>query len=65
MTLLECGAMRMSAFQTLCTMLILTGVATAQDVIPLYQGTPPGSTQENYPEKQYFSKHGTPMWSPM
>jgi acetyl esterase/lipase len=46
----------MSAFQTLCTMLILTGVATAQDVIPLYQGTPPGSTQENYPEKQYFSK---------
>jgi hypothetical protein len=37
-------------------MLILTGVAMAQDVIPLYQGTAPGSTKENYPEKQYFSK---------
>ena len=48
--------MRMSAFRTLCTILILTGVATAQDVIPLYQGTAPGSTQESYPEKQYFSK---------
>jgi len=30
--------------------------AAAQDVVPLYPGTPPGSTQENYPEKQYFSK---------
>jgi acetyl esterase/lipase len=30
----------------------------AQDVIPLYQGQPPGSpaTQESYPEKEYFSK---------
>jgi acetyl esterase/lipase len=29
----------------------------AQDVIPLYQGQPPGSpaTQESYPEKEYFS----------
>jgi acetyl esterase/lipase len=54
--LLECGAMRMIAIRTLCTMVFLTSVAAAQDVIPLYQGTPPGSTQENYPEKQYFSK---------
>ncbi len=30
--------------------------ATAQDVVPLYPGHPPGSTDENYPEKQYFSK---------
>jgi acetyl esterase/lipase len=30
--------------------------AAAQDVVPLYPGTPPGSTQENYPEQQYFSK---------
>lgn len=28
----------------------------AQDVIPLYPGTAPGSTPENYPEKEYFSK---------
>src|SRR5437667_3205841 len=31
-------------------------LASAQDVIPLYQGTPPGSVAENYPEKEYFSK---------
>jgi acetyl esterase/lipase len=30
--------------------------AAAQDVIPLYPGTPPGSTPENYPGKAYFSK---------
>jgi acetyl esterase/lipase len=29
---------------------------SAQEVIPLYPGTPPGSTPENYPEKEYFSK---------
>jgi acetyl esterase/lipase len=34
----------------------LATVATAQDVIPLYPGRAPGSTPENYPEKQYFSK---------
>jgi acetyl esterase/lipase len=31
-------------------------LASAQEVIPLYQGTPPGSAAENYPEKEYFSK---------
>jgi acetyl esterase/lipase len=46
----------MIAIRTLCTILVFTGIAAAQDVIPLYQGTAPGSTQENYPEKQYFSK---------
>jgi acetyl esterase/lipase len=46
----------MIAIRTLCTMLACIGVATAQDVIPLYPGTAPGSAQENYPEKQYFSK---------
>jgi acetyl esterase/lipase len=35
---------------------LLAALAAAQDVIPLYPGTPPGSTQESYPEKQYFSK---------
>jgi acetyl esterase/lipase len=34
----------------------MVAFAAAQDVVPLYPGTPPGSTQENYPEKQYFSK---------
>jgi len=34
----------------------MVAIAGAQDVVPLYPGTPPGSTQENYPEKQYFSK---------
>jgi acetyl esterase/lipase len=36
--------------------IFLTAVAAAQQVIPLYPGTPPGSSPENYPEKQYFSK---------
>lgn len=36
--------------------LFVATVASAQEVIPLYQGTPPGSTPENYPEKEYFSK---------
>ena len=40
----------------LCMMMFLATRAAAQDVLPLYPGTPPGSTQENYPEKQYFSK---------
>jgi acetyl esterase/lipase len=30
-------------------------LTSAQEVIPLYNGTPPGSTPETYPEKQYFS----------
>ena len=37
-------------------MFLATRVA-AQDIIPLYAGTAPGSTQENYPEKEYFSKN--------
>ena len=41
---------------TNCALLFLTGLAAAQQVIPLYPGTPAGSTPENYPEKQYFSK---------
>jgi acetyl esterase/lipase len=42
--------------RTLCLVLFLAPLAAAQDVIPLYPGKAPGSTQENYPEKQYFSK---------
>jgi len=35
--------------------LLAASFASAQDVIPLYQGAPPGSQPANYPEKQYFS----------
>jgi len=44
------------AVRVFCFVLSLVAVGTAQEVIPLYAGTAPGSTQENYPEKQYFSK---------
>jgi acetyl esterase/lipase len=42
--------------RTLPAVLFLATLGAAQDVIPLYPGTAPGSTQENYPEKEYFSK---------
>jgi acetyl esterase/lipase len=44
--------------RTLCAALFLlfAHAVIAQDVIPLYSGPVPGSTQENYPEKEYFSK---------
>src|SRR6202167_3365619 len=42
--------------RTFCVVLFLAPCVAAQDVLPLYRGTPPGSTQENYPEKEYFSK---------
>jgi len=48
--------MKTILIRTLCTVVILMTLAAAQDVIPLYPGTPPGSTPENYPEKEYFSK---------
>src|SRR5271165_6127063 len=48
--------MKTSALRILSILLSLVAVAAAQDVIPLYPGVAPGSTQENYPEKQYFSK---------
>jgi acetyl esterase/lipase len=42
--------------RTFCVVLFLATCVAAQDVLPLYPGTPPGSAQENYPEKEYFSK---------
>lgn len=36
--------------------MFLTVPGAAQEVIPLYAGVAPGSTQESYPEKEYFSK---------
>lgn len=48
--------MKTFAVRLLLAVLSIVAFAAAQDVLPLYPGTPPGSTQENYPEKQYFSK---------
>jgi acetyl esterase/lipase len=42
--------------RTLGFVVLIATLAAAQEVIPLYPGTPPGSTPENYPEKAYFSK---------
>ena len=52
------AAMKTFVIRTLGTVLFLATLGAAQDVIPLYPGTAPGSTQENYPEKEYFSKVG-------
>jgi len=48
--------MKTFLIRTLCLVLFLAPLAAAQDVVPLYPGTTPGSAQENYPEKEYFSK---------
>jgi acetyl esterase/lipase len=42
--------------RTLALALFAAFLASAQEVIPLYPGTPPGSTPSDYPEKEYFSK---------
>jgi hypothetical protein len=47
--------MKIQIVRALCLMLFGATLASAQDVIPLYPGTPPGSEPANYPEKQYFS----------
>jgi acetyl esterase/lipase len=54
--LLDWAAMKTLCLRVLCVLVFLTAVAAAQDVIPLYPGTPPGSTPTDYPEKAYFSK---------
>ena len=48
--------MKTFVIRNLSVVLFLATLGAAQDVIPLYPGTAPGSTQENYPEKEYFSK---------
>src|SRR4051812_32383637 len=44
--------------KSLCAaaLLFLAQLAIAQQVIPIYPGAAPGSSQETYPEKEYFSK---------
>ena len=48
--------MKTLILRTICLFIFVAACAAAQEVIPLYPGTPPGSTPENYPEKEYFSK---------
>jgi acetyl esterase/lipase len=48
--------MKRCALLTLCVLVFLAIPGVAQEVIPLYPGTAPGSTQESYPEREYFSK---------
>jgi acetyl esterase/lipase len=48
--------MTSSMFRSVCLLIVFAAAAFAQEVIPVYQGTPPGSAPETYPEKQYFSK---------
>ena len=40
----------------LCLVLLMATLGAAQEVIPLPTATGTNSTQENYPEKEYFSK---------
>jgi acetyl esterase/lipase len=49
-------AMKTFIVRLLFAVLSIAVFATAQEVVPIYPGTPPGSTGENYPEKQYFAK---------
>jgi acetyl esterase/lipase len=48
--------MKNFAIRTLFVVMFLTALGTAQDVIPLYPGIAPGSVQESYAEKEFFSK---------
>jgi acetyl esterase/lipase len=41
---------------TLFAAALVAAAGLAQEVIPLYPGTPPGSSEETYPEKQYYSE---------
>jgi acetyl esterase/lipase len=39
-----------------CAVVLLASLCIAQETIPLYPGTPPGTPAQTYPEKQYFSE---------
>jgi acetyl esterase/lipase len=51
--------MKTFLIRTLCAVVLLATLGAAQDIIRLPTGAGPNSTQENYPEKEYFSK----IWS--
>lgn len=48
--------MKLPMLRILAALGLVATAALAQDVIPLYPGVAPGSVEESYPEKQYFSK---------
>jgi acetyl esterase/lipase len=48
--------MRTFLVRTLSLVVLLATLAAAQDIIPLPFSAGPNATQENYPEKEYFSK---------
>jgi acetyl esterase/lipase len=50
--------MKTVLLRALCATLFLASLcaAAAQEVIPLYPGLAPGSTEQNYPEKRYIAK---------
>jgi acetyl esterase/lipase len=47
--------MKRSLIRIFFSVVLFASLAAAQEVIPLYAGTPPGSSPETYPEKTYFS----------
>jgi acetyl esterase/lipase len=49
--------MKTLLIRILCLLVFWAPLGAAQSVIPLYPGTAPGSTPENYLEKEYFSKN--------
>src|SRR5450432_1470267 len=55
-SLLDFTAMKPFLLRTLCIVILLTAHVAAQDVISLPTGAESGSAQENYPEREYFSK---------
>jgi acetyl esterase/lipase len=54
-SLLDYAPMKTIILPTLLLALCAASLLSAQEVIPLYPGTPPGSAPETYPEKEYFS----------
>src|ERR1700726_3460036 len=58
-SLLNYATMKTFLIRTLCVVVLVATLGAAQDVIPLPTSAGPNSTQENYPEKEYFSK----IWS--
>ena len=48
--------MKLYVVRTLCIVVFLAAQVAAQSVIPLQTSLAPGSAQERYPEKEYFSK---------
>lgn len=47
--------MKRFPFGVVWLVLLLAAAAPAQEVIPLYKGTPPGSTPETYPEREIYA----------